>query len=176
MNRTVSALVNNKAGVLNRVTALFMRKGFNIQSITVGATEQEGVSRMTMVFADTDERDIEQIIKQLHKQIDVLKVVDITDQAMVARELALIQVSSKAETRSILLTIVEPFRASVIDVGRDTVMIQVIGKAEKIDAVIALLRPYGIKELARTGVTALPRDSATVDEVARLNKQNALSI
>ncbi len=175
MNRIVSVIVNNKPGVLNRVTALFMRRGFNIQSITVGSTEAEGQSRMTIVVADMDEPDIEQMMKQLHKQIDVLKVTQVTEQPMVARELALIRVHSPMQTRGVLSTMIDPFRATIIDVGLETVTIQAVGKPEKVDALIALLRPYGIKELARTGVTALSRDSDTVGEVARL-QANTLSI
>ncbi|RIV19526.1 acetolactate synthase small subunit [Alicyclobacillaceae bacterium I2511] len=175
MNRIVSVIVNNKPGVLNRVTAMFMRRGFNIQSITVGATEAEGQSRMTIVVADMDEPDIEQMMKQLHKQIDVLKVTEVTEQPMVARELALIRVHSPVPTRGVLSTLIDPFRATIIDVGVETVTIQSVGKPEKVDALIALLRPYGIKELARTGVTALSRDSDTVGEVARL-QANTLSL
>ncbi len=174
MNRILSVIVYNKAGVLHRITALFMRKGFNIQNLTVGATETESQSRMTIVISDIDERGIEQAMKQLHKQIDVLKVTDITDEQIVARELALIQVSSPIQTRAVLSTIIDPFRATIIDVGPESVTIQAIGKPEKVDALIALLRPYGIKELARTGVTALRRDSETTIEVAKLNKANAI--
>jgi acetolactate synthase I/III small subunit len=176
MNRVLAVIVLNKAGVLHRVTALFMRKALNIQSITVGATEVEGQSRMTIVISDIDERGIEQAIKQLHKQIDVLKVSDITEEPIVARELALIQVNSPVQTRSVLATLIEPFRASIIDVGRETVTVQAIGKPEKVDALISLLRPYGIKELARTGATALRRDVETMFEVARVSKANVLPI
>ncbi len=169
-------IVLNKAGVLHRVTALFMRKALNIQSITVGATEIEGQSRMTIVLSDIDERGIEQAMKQLHKQIDVLKVTDITEESMVARELALIQVNSPVQSRSTLATLIEPFRASIIDVGRESVTVQAIGKPEKVDALISLLRPYGIKELARTGVTALRRDGDTTFEVSRVSRANAIPI
>ncbi|MFB5188898.1 acetolactate synthase small subunit [Alicyclobacillus fastidiosus] len=176
MNRVISVSVNNKAGVLNRITALFMRKGFNIQNLTVGVTETPGLSRITIVMNETDDAALEQVIKQLYKQIDVLKVTDLTQQPMVARELALIQVNSPVAQRSVITTIIEPFRASVIDVGRDTITVEATGKAEKIDALIALLRPYGIKELARTGLTALARDVAMVTEARRVSEGNVISI
>ncbi len=176
MNRILSVIVYNKSGVLHRITALFMRKGFNIQNLTVGATETEGQSRMTIVVSDIDERGIEQAMKQLHKQIDVLKVTDITEEPIVARELALIQVNSPVQTRAVLSTLIDPFRATIIDVARETVTVQAIGKTEKVDALIALLRPYGIKELARTGITALRRDSETAGEIAKLNRASALII
>lgn len=159
MKRIVTATVNNQTGVLNRITGLFTKRQFNIESITVGHTETEGVSKMTFVVNVEDDRQIEQLIKQLNKQIDVLKVSDITDQAIVARELALIKVLSNAQTRNEISGIVEPFRASIIDVSRDSVTVQVTGDSEKIEAIIDLLRPYGIKELARTGITAFPRGS-----------------
>jgi acetolactate synthase-1/3 small subunit len=170
MNRILAVIVHNKSGVLNRVTTLFQQRGFNIHNITVGTTETEGLSRMTIVISDIDEHGIEQAIKQLHKQIDVLKVTDITEAPIMARELALIQVSSPVQNRAAITALIDPFRASIIDVGRDTVTIQAIGKPEKIDALLALLRPYGIKELARTGITALMRDSESVGEIARLKK------
>lgn len=170
MNRILAVIVHNKSGVLNRVTTLFQQRGFNIQNITVGTTETEGLSRMTIVISDIDDHGIEQAMKQLHKQIDVLKVTDITEAPIMARELALIQVSSPVQNRAAITALIDPFRASIIDVGRDTVTIQAIGKPEKIDALLALLRPYGIKELARTGITALMRDSESVGEIARLKK------
>lgn len=153
-----------------------MRKGFNIQNLTVGVTETPGLSRITIVMNETDDAALEQVIKQLYKQIDVLKVTDLTQQPMVARELALIQVNSPVSQRSAITTIIEPFRASIIDVGRDTITVEATGKAEKIDALIALLRPYGIKELARTGLTALARDVATVTEARRVSEGNVISI
>lgn len=176
MNRVLTVLVNNRMGVLNRITGLFLKRGFNIQSITVGPTETDVVSRMTIVIDGSDERVVEQVIKQLHKQIDVLKVMDITEQAIVARELLLVKVNSAVQNRSELMTLVEPFRAAVIDVGRESVTISATGRPDKIDALIALLRPYGIRELARTGMTAFPRDSDTVNEVIRLNKGSMLPI
>ncbi|MCL6547840.1 MAG: acetolactate synthase small subunit [Alicyclobacillus sp.] len=174
MNRILTVIVNNHAGVLNRITGLFLRRGFNIQSITVGTTEVEDQSRMTIVIDADDPAVVEQVIKQLYKQIDVLKVTDITDMPMVARELALIRVNSPLSTRAEVTTLIEPFRASIIDVGRESVTIQATGHPDKIEALIALLRPYGIKELARTGVTAFTRDTEKVTELSRFNKVRAL--
>lgn len=176
MNRILTVIVNNQAGVLNRITGLFLKRGFNIQSLTVGPTETDDLSRMTIVINAEDERIVEQVIKQLHKQIDVLKVLDITDQPVVARELVLIKVNSSVQNRGEVTTLVEPFRAAIIDVGRESITVQATGRPDKVDALIALLRPYGIRELARTGITAFTRDSDTVSEVIRFNKSNLLPI
>jgi acetolactate synthase-1/3 small subunit len=169
-NRILTVIVNNRMGVLNRITGLFLKRGFNIQSITVGPTETEGLSRMTIVLNVDDERIVEQVVKQLHKQIDVLKVSDITDVPNVVRELVMIKVNSSVQNRAEITTLIEPFRASIIDVGRESVTVQATGRPEKLDALIALLRPYGIKELARTGITAFPRDSETVNEIAKVRQ------
>jgi acetolactate synthase-1/3 small subunit len=174
-NRILTVIVNNRMGVLNRITGLFLKRGFNIQSITVGPTETEGLSRMTIVLNVDDGRVIEQVVKQLHKQIDVLKVSDITNVPNVARELLLIKVNSSVQNRAEITTLIEPFRASIIDVGHESVTVQATGRPEKLDALIALLRPYGIKELARTGITVFPRDSETVNEIQKV-KTNTLYI
>jgi acetolactate synthase I/III small subunit len=157
MKRIITATVQNRSGVLNRITGLLQRRQFNIESISVGPTETEGISKMTLVVEVEDELRLEQVTKQLHKQIDVLKVSDITDKAIVARELALIKVSGSSQLRSEIQGIIEPFRASIIDISKDSLAVQVTGKPEKIEAIIELLRPYGIKELARTGLTAFLR-------------------
>ncbi|GGC79900.1 acetolactate synthase, small subunit [Thalassobacillus cyri] len=157
MRRIVTATVQNRSGVLNRVTGLLAKRQFNIESISVGRTEAEGISKMTFVVDVEDERKLEQLTKQLNKQIDVLKVSDITDKAIVASELALIRVVSNAQIRNEIQGIIEPFRASIIDISKDSLTVQVTGKHEKIEALIDLLRPYGIKELARTGLTAFLR-------------------
>lgn len=157
MKRIVTATVLNQSGVLNRVTGLLSKRQFNIESISVGHSETEGISRMTFVVHVDDDSKIEQLIKQLNKQIDVLKVCDITDQAIVARELALIKVISNAQSRSEIGGLIEPFRASIIDVSKESITVQVTGDTDKVEALIDLLRPYGIKELARTGITAFPR-------------------
>ncbi|PWA12261.1 acetolactate synthase small subunit [Pueribacillus theae] len=158
MKRIITLTVNNQAGVLNRITGLFMKRQYNIESITVGHAETPGISRMTFVVNVEDEHKLEQVIKQLHKQIDVLKVNDITDQAIVARELALIKVMiTTPQTRNELFSLIEPFRATVIDVSQSSMTVQVTGDPDKVEALINLLRPFGIKELGRTGVTAFTR-------------------
>ncbi|MBU9711749.1 acetolactate synthase small subunit [Evansella tamaricis] len=157
MKRIITAVVQNRSGVLNRVTGLLQKRQFNIESISVGHTETEGISKMTLVVDVEDNQKLEQLTKQLNKQIDVLKVSDITDKAIVARELALIKVVSTGQLRQEIQGIIEPFRASIIDVSKDSLTVQVTGKPEKLEALIDLLRPYGIKELSRTGVTAFLR-------------------
>lgn len=156
MRHTLSVLVNDQPGVLARVSGLFSRRGFNIDSLTVGPSEEVGLSRMT-ISTIGDEATLEQIMKQLHKLIDVIKVQDITADPMVERELLLVKVSASQSARAELTGIVEPFRAAVVDVGRTSMIIQATGSRDKNDALIELLRPYGLKEIARTGTTALVR-------------------
>src|SRR5690625_1945340 len=141
MHRIITALVNNTSGVLNRITGLFSRRNYNIESITVGMTENPSISRMTFVVVTESKQGIEQVIKQLHKQIDVLKVKDITDDSIVARELALVKVGVIAQQRGEVAAIINPFRASIIDIGREEMTIQVTGDHEKVEAFINLLRP-----------------------------------
>ncbi|PLT32359.1 acetolactate synthase small subunit [Bacillus sp. V5-8f] len=157
MKGILTLLVNNRPGVLNRITNLFSKRNYNIESITVGHSEQEGISRITVVVQVDNENVIEQMTKQLNKQIDVLKVMDITSQSIVARELALLKVVATSQTRSEIYALIEPFRGSVIDVSKESLTIQITGETDKIEAFIELLKPYGIKELARTGTTAFPR-------------------
>lgn len=156
MRRTLSLLVHNRAGVLARIAGLFSRRGFNIESIAVGATEDPAFARMTVVCA-ADEAGVEQITKQLNKLVDVLRVSDITDEPTVDRELALIKVTATQNTRPDVLQIVNIFRASIVDVGERTVIVEVTGDEGKIDAIIQLLHPFGIKELVRTGKVAMTR-------------------
>lgn len=159
MNKhTVAILVNDQPGVLQRVAGLFGRRGFNIESITVGSSEEPGLSRMVIVTTG-DGNTLEQITKQLYKLIDVIKVVDVSSNPMVARELALIKVSAEPAARPEVLGIVETFRAAVVDIGPQSMIVQVVGDTEKIDAMVELLKPYGIRELTRTGVTAMVRGS-----------------
>jgi acetolactate synthase-1/3 small subunit len=157
MKRIITAKVKNRSGVLNRITGLLQRRQFNIESISVGRTEHEEMSRITFVVDVEDFQKLEQVTKQLNKQIDVIKVSDITDKAIVARELALIKIQSNPQLRHEIQSIIDPFRATVIDVSKDTISIQVTGKQEKVEALIELLRPYGIKDIARTGLTAFLR-------------------
>lgn len=154
MIRTITATVNNSSGVLNRITGLFARRQFNIESITVGTTENPEISRMTFVVNVESDGALDQVVKQLNKQVDVLKVRDISGESIVLRELALIKVVASAENRGEIETLARPFRATIVDVGRDTVTLQVTGDHSKVEALIDLLKPYGIKELARTGATA----------------------
>lgn len=157
MRRIITATVQDSAGVLNRVTNLLTRRGFNIDSITVGQTDTPGISKMTFALEIEDSRRAEQIVKQLNKQINVLKVNDITGDNVVERELALIKVATNNQTRTEIYTLIEPFRANILDVSRSSITIEVTGKQAKIDALIDLLSPYGIKEISRTGITAFPR-------------------
>ena len=156
---TLIALVEDRPGVLNRVASLFRRRGFNIDSIAVGHTEMPHLSRMTIVV-DGTEASVEQARKQLEKLIDVVKVMDITDEEMVARELALIKVRTTPSTRSEVIQIVDIFRANIIDVASDSVTVEVTGDEDKIDSLFRLLRGFGIREMARTGRIAMTRGVA----------------
>jgi len=155
-NHVIAVLVNDQPGVLQRVSGLFGRRGYNIESITVGQSEEPGLSRMVIV-TEGDDTTLEQIEKQLYKLIDVIKVVNLSANPMVSRELALIKVKAEPAERPEIMGVVETFRAAVVDIGPGSMMVQVIGDTEKIDAMIELLRPYGIRELSRTGVTAMTR-------------------
>jgi acetolactate synthase-1/3 small subunit len=156
---TIAVIVNDQPGVLQRVSGLFGRRGFNIESITVGTSEEPGLSRMVIV-TEGDDHTLEQVTKQLYKLIDVIKVIDLSSNPMVARELALIKVNAEPASRPEILGVVETFRAAVVDIGTHSLMVQVVGDTEKIDAMVELLKPYGIRELSRTGVTALIRGNA----------------
>jgi acetolactate synthase-1/3 small subunit len=156
VKHTISILVHNRSGVLARVAGLFSRRGYNIDSIAVGITEDPDISRMTIVV-DGDEHIVEQITKNVHKLIDVLKVSDITTDDVVDRELALIKVTADSTNRSEILQIVDIFRAHIVDVSERSVIVEVTGDGGKVEAMIQLLAPYGIKELARTGKIAMVR-------------------
>jgi len=156
---TIAVIVNDQPGVLQRVSGLFGRRGFNIESITVGSSEEIGLSRMVIVTSG-DDHTLEQVTKQLYKLIDVIKVIDLSSNPMVARELALIKVHAEPAMRPEILGVVETFRAAVVDIGTHSLIVQVVGDTEKIDAMVELLKPYGIRELSRTGVTALNRGNA----------------
>ncbi|ACT01556.1 acetolactate synthase small subunit [Paenibacillus sp. JDR-2] len=153
---TFAVLVNNHPGVLQRVTGLFTRRGFNIDSITVGQSETPELSRM-IIATYGDDNTLEQVKKQLNKLIDVVQIVELSAFPMVDRELALIKVSNVNKADPAILSIVKPFRASIVDIGSENVVIQVVGDQEKINSFIALLKPYGILELTRTGMTAMIR-------------------
>ncbi|MFB7141747.1 MULTISPECIES: acetolactate synthase small subunit [unclassified Bacillus (in: firmicutes)] len=168
MKRVITSTVLNNSGVLNRITGVISRRRFNIESISVGHTEQDHISRITFVVHVDDLQQVEQLIKQLHKQIDVIKVADITEDSVIARELALIKVSTNATTRNEIYSLIEPFRASVIDVSRDQIVVQVTGTSDKVEALIELLRPFELKEIARTGVTAFTRSAKHKEHAQKL--------
>jgi acetolactate synthase-1/3 small subunit len=154
---TISILVENKFGAFNRIAGLFAAKGYNIDSLSVGPTEEGDVSRMTVVTRG-DDQIIEQIIKQLNKVIDTIKVVDLTFESFVERELVLVKVQSRTDTRSEIMQIAEIFRAKVVDISPKTLTLEATGSQQKVDAIIKMLKPFGIKELARTGRVALKRE------------------
>ncbi len=154
---TISLLVENKFGAFTRITGLFAAKGYNIDSLSVGPTEDESISRMTIVTRG-DDQIIEQIIKQLNKVIDTIKVVDLTFDSFVDRELVLVKVSSTAETRPEIMQIAEIFRAKVVDISPRTLTLEATGSQQKVDAIIKMLKPFAIRELARTGRVALKRE------------------
>jgi len=153
---TLVALVADRPGVLNRMASMFRRRAFNIDSITVGHTEQKGVSRMTIAVTGDDAM-VEQVRKQLDKVIDVIKLSDISDEGLVDRELALIKVKATPETRSEIMQIVDIFRANIVDVAPDSLIVEVTGDEEKMASLFNLLSDFGIKELARTGRLAMTR-------------------
>ncbi len=153
----LSLMVDNQPGVLSRIVGLFSGRGFNIESLCVAETAEAEVSRITLVTLG-DLVVIEQIKKQLNKLINVIKVVDFADTAFVQRDLALIKVSAKNGHRAEILRIVDIFRGRVVDVGAECYTLEVTGDLEKIDAILGLLKPMGIKEIARTGTIALPRE------------------
>ena len=156
MQHILSALVENHFGVLARISGLFSARGFNIDSLAVGETHDPSISRMTIV-ATGEDRIIEQVGKQLNKLIDVIKVTDMTEEDHVERELLLLKVSHSTKTRSEIIQLVEIFKSRIIDYSPKTLTIEVIGTADKILSFIDIMRPFGIKELARTGRIALPR-------------------
>jgi acetolactate synthase-1/3 small subunit len=155
----IIALVEDKPGVLNRIASKWRQRGFNIESLAVGHSETAGLSRMTFVVdANTD---AEQVVKQLDKLVDVVEIRDISDENTISRELALIKVKATAENRSLIIEIVNIFRADIIDVGPESLIIEVTGPDDKIDAMFNLLKDYGVVEIVRTGRVALLRGAAS---------------
>ena len=157
---TISVLVENKPGVLARVSGLFARRGFNIESLTVSITEDASVSRMTIVVTG-EETTLEQITRQLNKLVDVIKVYDHTGEDLVEREIALIKVRATSETRSEIMQIVDIFRANIVDVSDESVIVECTGGTKKVNAIEQLLQKFGIIEMVRTGRTALVRGEKT---------------
>lgn len=159
---TLSVLVNDKPGVLARVSALFSRRGFNIRSLAVGPTEHEGISRITLV-ARVDEGVLEQLTKQLNKLVDVLKIVELESQS-VRRELILVKVRADQNTRGQLLEVVQLFRAKAVDVSPDSITIEATGSESKLDALLTMLEPFGVRELVQSGLVALGRGSRSLTD------------
>jgi acetolactate synthase I/III small subunit len=156
MQHTISVLVSNRFGALARIAGLFSGRGFNIESLNVAATSDPEVSNMTLVTIGDDKK-IEQISKQLNKLVDVIKVIDLTEENFLDRELVLIKMNAKSSTKEEILRVVSLFRAKVIDVNSDTYTIEITGDENKLNGFIELLRPFGIKEMVRSGKIALSR-------------------
>jgi acetolactate synthase-1/3 small subunit len=156
MKHTISVLVDNKPGVLARIAGLFSGRGYNIDSLSVGETQDPSVSRMTIV-SKGDDSIIEQITKQLNKLIDVIKVQDFEGKEFVDRELLLLKVSCSTQNRSEIMQIVDIFRAKIVDVNHNMLIIEITGPDKKVNAFIDLMKPFGIKEIARTGKVAMAR-------------------
>jgi acetolactate synthase I/III small subunit len=158
MKHTLSVLVQDEAGVLTRIAGLFARRGFNIESLAVGPSEQERLSRITMVV-NGDDYVVEQLIKQLYRLINVLKVQDITSTPCVERELMLLKVNANSGSRAEVLGLAEIFRARTVDVSEDSVTLEVVGDPGKIVAIIQVLQKFGLREIARTGKISMTRES-----------------
>ena len=169
MKHTLSVLVEDESGALSRISGLFARRGFNIDSLAVGPAETKGISRLTMVV-EGDDQTLQQMTKQLNKLFNVLGVADLSNLAAVERELMLLKVSSKEETRGKILELVQVFRAKVVDVSDTALTLEVVGDPGKLVALERLLEPYGILEIARTGKIALKRSSGVNTEMLKSNK------
>lgn len=156
MKHTLAVLTENRSGVLTRIAGLFSRRGYNIESLAVGPTENPQLARMTIVV-DGDDHVIEQVCKQLNKLIDVVKLSDITHEETVERELILIKVNAEPNARAEIMQIVEIFRARIVDIARNSLIIECTGDEGKINAIESSLRPFGIREVCRTGKIAMVR-------------------
>lgn len=158
---TLSVLVENKPGVLARVSSLFSRRQFNIHSLAVGPTENPEVSRMTIVVA-VEGLPLEQVTKQLNKLINVLKIVELSSTASVYRELLLIKLRADASVRAQVVTVVDMFRAHVVDVTPDSMTVEAAGTSDKLDALVRMLEPFGVRELVQSGMVALGRGPKSI--------------
>ena len=167
---TLSVLVENKPGVLSRVTALFSRRAFNIDSLAVGETEDPDISRIT-IMVDAAAQPLEQVTKQLNKLVNVLKIVELEQQSSVQRQLLLVKVRADAATRSQVVETANLFRAKVVDVTADTVTVEATGSAGKIDAFLEVIEPFGIAELAQSGLVGLSRGAKFMTSMARNRAQ-----
>lgn len=159
MHHTLVAYVEDKPGVLNRVASLFRRRAFNIESLTVGHTQEPGVSRMTIVV-DADEPGARRVEANLYKLVNVLRVEDLTQHSSVVRDLALIKVRADSQTRTQVLQLADVFRARTVDVTNDSMIVEITGTEDKIEGLIEVLRPFGIIELVRTGLVAMARGAS----------------
>ena len=160
---TLSVLVENKPGVLTRIAGLFSRRGFNIDSLAVGPTDNPDVSRMTVVV-DVDELPLEQVTKQLNKLVEVLKVVELAGIASVQREILLVKVSTDLQTRSHIIETAQLFRAKIVDVAAEAVTIEATGDSDKLEALLRILEPFGIKELVQSGMVAIGRGARSITD------------
>jgi acetolactate synthase I/III small subunit len=161
MQHTLIALVEDKPGVLNRVASLFRRRAFNIESLTVGHTDQPGISRMTIVI-DSDQVSIERATSYLYKLVNVIQVEDLTTRPTVTRDLAMIKVSVTPTNRTEIIQLVDVFRARIVDVANEAMIVEITGDEEKIEGFVEVLRPYGIIEMVRTGVVSMLRGAASL--------------
>jgi len=165
MKYTLAVLVENKPGVLTHISSLISRRAFNIESLTAGYTEETDMTRITMVVEAGDEYELQQVVNQLSKLIDVIKIIDLTGQDRIHRELALIKVKATPADRAEIVNIVEIFRAHIVDVNKETMIIELTGEESKIDAMCELLKDYGIKEIVRTGRVAISRAPISAKEM-----------
>lgn len=170
---TLSVLVENKPGVLARIAGMFARRGYNIESLAVGTTDDERVSRLTIVVG-AEAVQLEQIIKQLNKLVHVLKILELDETGSVERELQLIKVSADAQTRSQVTEIVGIFRAKIVDVDHDAVTIEASGTPDKLAAMLGLLEPFGIREMVRSGTIALARGTRSINDGSKLRMQRVV--
>jgi acetolactate synthase-1/3 small subunit len=161
MRHTLVALVEDKPGVLNRVASMFRRRNFNIESLTVGHTDQPGVSRMTIVI-DSTQTNAERVSANLYKLVNVIQIDDLTNLPSVIRDLAIIKVSARADRRAEIMQLVDVFRARIVDVASDSLIIEITGTEDKIEGFVDVLRPFGIIEMVRTGAVAMARGPAAL--------------
>lgn len=169
----LSVLVENRPGVLTRVASMFARRNYNIHSLAVGPTEDERVSRLTVVVG-AEAIQLEQIIKQLNKLVHVLKIIELDQEATVQREMQLVKVTTTPQTRSQVIDIVEVFRANVIDVDHDALIVEAAGSPEKLEALLNMLLPYGVREIVRSGTIALSRGSRSITDGSKLRMRSAV--
>ncbi len=172
---TLSVLVENKPGVLARIAGLFARRGYNIESLAVGPTERPELSRITLQVGVTSPQVLEQIVKQLNKLVEVLKIVEL-EEAAVRRELVLIKVRADPASRAQIIDIVQLFRGKTVDVQQDSMTIEATGSPDKLEALLEMLKPYGVRELVQSGLVALDRGSRSLTERAKIDKTRVSSL